>query len=60
VAKVALRFGCAKQSKNLERYLIYKYLDISSLFSLTMPLSLLVEAFSAILAASEHNKYPDS
>ena len=23
VAKVALRFGCAKQSKNLERYLLY-------------------------------------
>ena len=30
VAKVALRFGCAKQSKKLERYLIltwYNYLD---------------------------------
>ena len=25
VAKVALRFGCAKQSKNLERYLIFTY-----------------------------------
>ena len=23
VAKVALRFGCAKQSKNLKRYLLY-------------------------------------
>ena len=25
MAKVALRFGCAKQSKNLEWYLLYKY-----------------------------------
>ena len=31
---------------------IHKYLDISSLFSLTMPLSLLFDALSAILAAS--------
>ena len=34
---------------------IYKYLDILSLFSLTMPLSLLFDALSAILAASEQN-----
>ena len=26
--KVALRFGCAKQSKNFERYLIYLYCAI--------------------------------
>jgi hypothetical protein len=25
VAKVAHRFGCAKQSKNLERYLLHTY-----------------------------------
>jgi hypothetical protein len=33
---------------------IYKYLDILSLFSLTMPLSLLFDALSAILAASRY------
>ena len=31
MAKVALRFGCAKQSKNLKRYLIYIYTVIVGL-----------------------------
>ena len=26
MAKVALRFGCAKQSKNLKRYLVHTYI----------------------------------
>jgi hypothetical protein len=29
VAKVALRFGCAKQSKNIERYLVFMKLQLN-------------------------------
>ena len=38
MAKVALRFGCAKQSKNLKRYLV------SSIDYTSLPLSLIESA----------------
>jgi hypothetical protein len=41
VAKVALRFGCAKQSKNLEWCLLMKYLYINSLLILKLFSSML-------------------
>ena len=55
MAKVALRFGCAKQSKNLKRYLMNTYFIITpSRITILFPMLVIMFVASNIEHIIEH------
>ena len=54
VAKVALRFGCAKQSKDLKRYLLYTANMFNVIFTVfkCVPISTVISLYSLHLIAA--------
>ena len=58
MAKVAIRFGCTKQSKNLERYLIYTVpLIVYIVHSISLKCKLALEVFVVIFFFTELDKF---